>query len=169
MRACLLAVAWAMPASAADVTFDPDPAFVCDTLTVDVHIDASVTDLRGFTFVFDFDPTVVTPIAVVAGPLETAAACPNFFTWINAATIGDSIWVDAATLGCSVAGPGSIVRITFATVTHAASSALACRSGSMRDALNQPIPYVCHPGVVETCPGIGVDSAYWQTVKRLYR
>lgn len=169
LLACLFVAAAAVPVSGADVTFDPNPAFVCDTLTVDVNIDASVTDLRGFTFVFEFDPTVVAPIAVVAGPLETGAPCPSFFTWVNSAAIGDSIYVDGATLGCSVAGPGSIVRMTFVTVTHAASSALTCRSGSMRDALNQPIPYVCHPGIVETCPGIGVERQQWQTVKYLYR
>ena len=154
---------------AADVTFDPNPGFVCDTLLVNVKIDASVTDLRGFTFVFEFNPAAVTPIAVVAGPLETGAACGNFFQWINSAAIGDSIYVDGATLGCSVAGPGSIIQMTFATVAHAATSPLRCRSGAMRNALNQPIPYTCHAGTLQTCPGIAVEPQPWTRVKRLFR
>ena len=166
---CVVVAGATAPASGAEVTFAPNPGFVCDELDVDVTIDASVTDLRGFTFVFEFDPTVVIPIAVVAGPLETGASCSNFFTWINATAIGDSIYVDGATLGCSVAGPGSIVRITFATVSHAASSALTCRRGSMRDASNQAIPYTCQPGVLTTCSPIGVEKYRWQSVKSLYR
>jgi hypothetical protein len=154
---------------AADVTFDPSPGFVCDTLLVDVKIDASVTDLRGFTFVFEFNPAVVKPIAAVAGPLETGAACGNFFQWINAAAVGDSIYVDGATLGCSVAGPGSIIQLTFATLSHGATSSLQCRSGSMRNALNQDIPYTCHAGSLRTCPGIATEPQPWTRVKRLFR
>jgi hypothetical protein len=157
------------PASSAVVDFTPDPGFVCDTLDVDVNIDASVTDLRGFTFVFEFDPSVVLPIAASAGALESGAACGNFFTWVNAAAIGDSIHVDGATLGCSVAGPGSIVQLRFITVTHGATSPLTCRSGSMRNALNQEIPYTCSPGALDTCPGIGVEARPWTSVTRLYR
>ena len=123
----LLAAA-AGPAAGAVIDFTPNPGFVCDTLDVDVTIDASVTDLRGFTFTFEFDPSVVLPIDVSAGPLETGAACGNFFTWVNAAAIGDSIYVDGATLGCSVAGPGSIIQLRFITVTHGATSPLTCRS-----------------------------------------
>lgn len=159
----------AAPSWAGDVTFDPDPGFVCDTLAVDVLVDASVTDLRGFTFVFDFDASVVTPIAVGAGALVTGAGCPNFVQWINALAIGDSISVDGATLGCSVDGPGSIIQLTFATVTHNATSGLTCRSGSLRNSLNQPIPFTCHAGLLRTCPGIGVEPQPWTRVKRLYR
>jgi hypothetical protein len=154
---------------AADVTFDPNPGFVCDTLNVDVKIDASVTDLRGFTFVFEFNPAVVKPITAAAGPLETGAACGTFFQWINSGAVGDSIYVDGATLGCSVAGPGSIIQLTFATVTHGATSPLRCRSGSLRNALNQSIPYTCHEGLLRTCPGIGVEPQFWTGLKQLFR
>jgi hypothetical protein len=165
----VLAVLWPVALPAADLGFTPNPGFVCDTLTVDVTIDASVTDLRGFTFVFTFAPAAVHPIAVVAGPLVTGAACPNFLQWVNAAAIGDSIYVDGATLGCSVAGPGSIVQMTFARTTYNATSPIGCRSGSLRDALNQAIPYTCHVGLLKTCPAIGVAPQLWQQVKELYR
>jgi hypothetical protein len=167
----LLAAALLWPASGhtADLTFVPNPGFVCDTLVVDAQIDASVTDLRGFSFVFEFDPAVVTPVSVTAGPLVTGAACGNFFQWINSATVGDSIWVDGATLGCSVSGPGSIVRMKFALVTHSAVSPLSCRSGVMRDALNQSIPHTCYPGTLVTCPAIGTESVPWTRMKRVYR
>jgi hypothetical protein len=163
------ALLWPTSGRTADLTFVPNPGFVCDTLVVEAQIDASVTDLRGFSFVFEFDPAVVTPVSVVAGGLETGAACGHFFQWINSATIGDSIWVDGATLGCSVAGPGSIVRMKFALVTHGAVSPLSCRSGVMRDALNQSIPHTCHPGTLVTCPAIGVEPSPWTRVKRVYR
>jgi hypothetical protein len=152
----------------ADVQFDPPAGFVCDTLDVDVTIDGSVTDLRGSTFVFEFDPAVVVPIAVGPGALVTGAGCGNFFTWLNAAAIGDSIAVDGATLGCSVAGPGSIVRVRFARVAYAQTSPLECRRGAMRNSLNQPIPFTCHPGTLETCPAVAVTSRRWGFVKRLY-
>jgi hypothetical protein len=156
-------------ARAAEVGFLPNAGFVCDTLAVDVVIDAGLTDLRGFSLVFEFDPAVVAPIAVTAGGLETGAPCGAFFTWVNSAAVGDSVSVDGATLGCSVAGPGSIVRMTFVTVTHGGTSPLECRSGELRDSLNQPIPYVCHPGTLETCPAVGVETRRWDAMKRLYR
>jgi hypothetical protein len=167
----MLALAGAGPLAghAADLGFTPNPGFVCDTLTVDVTIDAAVTDLRGFTFVFTFAPAAVRPIAVTAGALVEGASCPNFLQWINAAAIGDSIYVDGATLGCSIDGPGSIVQLTFVRTTYNATSPINCRSGSLRDAMNQPIPYTCHAGFLRTCPAIGVTSLPWQQVKKLYR
>jgi hypothetical protein len=153
----------------ADITFQPSDGFVCDTLAVDVQVDASVSDLRGFSLVLEFDPTVVMPIAAVAGPLVTGAGCGYFFQWVNVAAVGDSIWIDGATLGCSVAGPGGIARITFVLADHGRTSPLGCLSGILRDGSNQTIPYVCHPATLETCPAIGVESWPWTQVKRRYR
>jgi len=167
--AVALALGWPVRTHAADVNFLPNPGFVCDTLVVNATIDASVTDLRGFSFILTFNPAAVQPIAVTAGSLITGAACPNVLQWVNAAAIGDSIYVDCATLGCSVAGPGNILSLKFVRVAHGATSPIQCRYGVLRDALNQSIPYTCHPGLLQTCPAIGVEQRVWTRVKRLYR
>lgn len=168
----LVSTGLALPAArchAADIHFVPNPGFVCDTLIVHATIDAGVTDLRGFSLVLTFNPAVVKPVAVTAGALVSGAPCGYFLQWLNAASIGDSIFVDAANLGCSAAGPGNILDIKFVLVAHGGTSPVQCRSGALRDALNQPIPYTCHPGVLETCSAIAVEQRPWTRMKRLYR
>ncbi|MFN0149136.1 MAG: cohesin domain-containing protein [bacterium] len=164
------ALAVSTDALGATLAFDPPSGvIVCDeTLTVDVTIDASVTDLRGFTLVFEFDPAIVAPVSATAGALVTGAGCPNFFTWLNAAAIGDSIAIDGATLGCSVAGAGSIAQLRFVG-TGIGTSALDCRSGSMRDSQNAEIPFTCVPGTIEYSCQTPVESETWGRVKALYR
>jgi len=157
-------------APCATVAFDPPSGvIVCDEiLNVDVTIDASVTDLRGFTLVLEFDPAFVAPISATAGALVTGAGCPNFFTWLNAAAIGDSIAIDGATLGCSVAGAGAIARLQFVG-TGIGSSALACRRGDMRDSQNAPISFTCTTGSIEHSCQNPVESRTWGRIKALYR
>lgn len=154
----------------ATIAFDPPGGeIVCDdTLAVDVTIDGTVADLRGFTFVFEFDPAIVAPVSATAGALVTGAGCPNFFVWLNAAAIGDSIALDGATLGCSVSGPGPIARLLFVGVGIGASG-LGCRSGAMRDSQNAPIPFDCAPGVITHSCLTPVEPATWGRVKALYR
>ena len=159
------------PASAVTVSFDPLHGYFVnnDTLTVDVTVDA-VADLRGFTFVFEFNPTIVRPVTVKAGPLVTGAACPNFFTWINSGAIGDSIDVDAALLGCSVAGPGRIIRTRWVGVSPGISP-LRCRAnrGAMRNSNNTPIPFSCDDGTIQYERPVEVEPIHWSRAKGLYR
>ena len=173
--AMLAAFAWfvcaAAPSAAAVVTFDPLNGVIigpADTLTVDVTVDAGATDLRGFTFVFEFDPLVVIPVSVVAGPLETGAPCPRFFTWQNETAVGDSIFADGATLGCSVSGPGAFVRMRFVGVQQGLSP-LRCRRGEFRDSQNQPIPHTCESGTILYLGPTPATPASWGVVKSLYR
>jgi hypothetical protein len=166
-----LANVLAKPASADIVTsFTPPNGSLClDTLTVDFNVDAGAIDLRGFTVVLEFDPAHVTPIAVTPGTLLTGAACPLFFSWINAAAVGDSIFVDAATLGCSTTGPGSIVRMQFVHGAVQGTSPLQCRSASFRNSLNQSLPYTCPAGsVAYSCP-VPATVPTWGSIKRNYR
>ncbi len=148
--------------------FTPPSAVFCDSLLVDVTVDATVTDLRGFTFVFEFDPAKIVPTSVRRGALLDGAPCSSFLQWINAGAIGDSIYVDGALLGCSVAGPGSILRLRFEGVAQGASP-LGCRRSTLRDALNQSIPHTC-PDATCTyhCP-IAIDEKAWTHLKRVYR
>jgi hypothetical protein len=147
----------------------PASGIFCDTLTVDVTVDASVSDLRGFTFVFEFDPTKIVPISVQRGPLVTGASCGSFFQWLNSAAIGDSIYADGALLGCSVNGPGSILRMKFVGVTQG-TSFLRCRSSTLRDSLNQNMPHTCpQVNVRYSCTPIAVERNRWTSLKRIYQ
>jgi hypothetical protein len=161
-----VAAATAQPAA---VTFDPDDAaFTCeDTLTIAVHIDAAVTDLRGYSLVLAFASDVIAPLNVEPGELLVDAGCPYFFTWLNPAA-EDSLAVDAATLGCSVCGPGEIMRIEFAGVADG-NTILSCGSGRLRDGDNEAIVHVCgEAAILFTCP-IAQQRYGWGTVKAWYR
>ena len=166
---CLLIIQLAVVVteSQAALGFDPLNGIIVDTLVVSVTIDASVSDLHGFSMVLEFDPSIVIPIAVSAGDLIDGAVCPNFLSWLNATAIGDSIAVDGATLGCAVAGPGDIIDITFLGVGFGISP-LECRRSELRNSLNVGIPHTCPDGTISRTL-IGLESKPWAAVKRLYR
>jgi hypothetical protein len=154
----------------ATVTFDPlNGVFTGnDTLTVQVTVDAGAVDLRGFTMVLEFDPSIVTPVSIEAGSLVTGAACTHFFTWLNSAAIGDSLDIDAATLGCSIDGPGNIVEMKFVGEALGISP-VACRSVELRDSKNQTIPSTCIDGTIEYQLVIAVEENTWGRIKAGYR
>ena len=162
-----LFLATSAPGTHAALGFDPLHGVVTDTLVVSVTIDASVTDLRGFTFTLEFDPSIVMPIAVNAGGLVASAGCPNVLVWMNAASIGDSIVVDGATLGCSVAGPGAIVDITFVGVGFGISP-LECQRSELRDSLNMSVSHICPDGTL-TRAVVAIEGVKWAQFKRLFR
>jgi hypothetical protein len=159
------------PVTAATLSFSPlnGSTTIGDTLTVQVTIDAvGPDDLQGFSFVLEFDPTVVSPASVGTGALVDSASCPNFFTWLNAAAVGDSIAVDVATLGCSVAGPGDLVELQFVGV-NVGTSPLQWRSVTLRDSLNVNIPTTCVDGTIDVQMAISVASRTWGRIKSDYR
>jgi hypothetical protein len=140
------------------------------TIVVSVTVDEEAVDLRGFSFVFEFDPSIVTPLAVSPGALLTGASCEHYFQWLNADAVGDSIAVDAAMLGCSVAGPGAIIDFEFGGVDeHYGTSPLRCRRGTMRDSNNDEIPFTCQEGTIDFTAPIPVESSTWSQIKSLYR
>lgn len=164
-----LIVSFAMPSEAGTVSFNRVGSFApCDTITLDVLVDDDVNDLRGFSFVFVFDPSIVMPISVEPGALVEGASCPNFLTWPNETTIGDSIWVDGVALGCSVDGPGSFIQIRFVGVNDGVST-IECRSGSLRDSENQEIPFTCVQGSIEANCNTATEPMHWGRIKALYR
>lgn len=156
-----------VPAAQAELSFDPLNGVLLDTLVVSVTVDGSITDLRGFSWALEFDPSIAVPVAVNAGDLLSGAACPDFVTWLNAASIGDSIVVDGATLGCSVDGPGAIVDITFVGVGFGISP-LHWRRSELRDSLNAPIAHLCTDGSLIRSP-VTVEAVPWSRLKRWYR
>lgn len=152
------------------IFFNPeDGSFGCgETHTVDLLIESSITDLRGFSLVLEFDPTFIQPLSVTAGSLVTGAACPNFFLWINPTPGLDNIAVDGATLGCSVGGPGSIISITFEGYMQGIST-LGCREGLLREGDNAPIPFDCVETTVDyRCP-VANEKTSWGSMKVGYR
>ncbi|PJA76337.1 hypothetical protein CO151_03255 [bacterium CG_4_9_14_3_um_filter_65_15] len=144
-------------------------SFDCgETFTLDLMVDAQTIDLHGSSVVLEFNDAILAPLAVQPGALVTGAACPYFFDWTNASAIGDSIAVDLANLGCSVEGPGSILRVTFEGSVSGVS-AVDCRSGILRDSLNQDIPYTCTGAEVNYLCPIADDPQAWGSLKALYR
>ncbi|MFH1843760.1 MAG: cohesin domain-containing protein [bacterium] len=168
----LLVVGIVSPALGQDavLSFDPDDGVfeTCDSLVVNLLIDDTITDLRGFSIVLEFDSAVVEPTTVTAGALLSGAACDNFLYWINYCSIADSISVDGATLGCSVSGPGAIVRMVF-LLKGIGVSPLSVRQSRLRTGLNQPIPHTCEEATMTSnCPV--ADTRYrWGQVKAMYR
>jgi hypothetical protein len=155
-----------VPTAQAELSFDPLYGVILDTLVVSVTVDASITDLHGFSWALEFDPSIVMPVAVSAGSLVTNAACPDFITWLNATSVGDSIVVDGATLGCAVDGPGAIVDITFIGVGFGVSP-LYWRRSDLRDSLNMSIPHLCTDGTITRSP-VAVEAVPWGRFKHWY-
>lgn len=137
------------------------------TWVVDVVVDAGATDLRGSSLVIEFDDDVIRPLAVEAGALVTGAACPNFAWWFGPAA-ADSVAFDVATLGCSVAGPGSIARITFEG--HAGGTTpITLRRGDLRDGLNAAIPFTALGAEVQYDCAVADERETWGSLKSRYR
>lgn len=152
------------------LSFAPLHSTFCDTATVDVTVDGAAADLRGFSLVFEFDPTIVQPISVARGALMTGAPCGSFLSWLNIAAVGDSIAVDGATLGCSMTGPGSILRFRFVPGAFTGTSPLRCRHGLLRDSLNQPVAFTSVAGsLMHPCVPIEVAPHTWSRVKTHFR
>lgn len=171
MAGVCLATLFAAPAPGQPVqlTFDPDDGqFDCwEGATIDIVIDGAATDLRGFSLVIEFDPTVIEPLAVSAGSLMTGAGCDHFLMWLNETAPGDSIYVDGATLGCSMSGPGTIFQIYFIGIEKG-TSYLRCRHGLMRTGLNEPIAFDCVETTITYVCQIPAARRTWGCVKALY-
>ncbi len=165
--ACGLATAG--PAHAATLTLvPPSGEFHCgNTWTIDVVLDAATTDLRGFSLVLEYDNAIITPYAVTAGSLVTAAACPSFLNWVGPAS-ATSLQVDVASLGCSASGPGAIVSIVFAGESSGTST-IGIRSGLLRDGTNTPIAFTSNVVTVQYDCAVPVEGLRWGALKAGYR
>jgi len=154
----------------ADVlSFDPQHGTFggTDTLVVSVVVDDSFTDIRGLSFVFEFDPAVVSIESVTAGQLFRDSPCDEFIEWRNEAAVGDSIAVDIAGLGCSVAGPGALLDFRFTGVV-VGTSPIACRSGTIRNAVNEDLPFTCLEGTIDYVKAVPVERASWASIRQRY-
>lgn len=169
----LLCAAWgligAATAPAATVTLVPSTGeFHCgNTWTIDVVLDGATTDLRGFSLVFAYDNSIITPYAVSVGGLVMGATCPNFLNWVGPAT-ADNLKVDVANLGCSVSGPGTILSIVFEGES-VGTSGISVREGEMRDGTNTPIAFTSNAVTVHYDCAVPVDEASWGALKAFYR
>ena len=163
----LLAAAPALPQATLSIV-PVSGQFQCgETWAIDVMVDALATDLRGSSLVVQYDNNVIRPLAVTAGALVTGAACPHFAWWFGPAD-ADSVAFDVATLGCSVAGPGSIARITFEG--HAGgTTAISLRRADLRTGANAPIPYTALAAQVQYDCAVADRRETWGSLKALYR
>ena len=127
------------------MSFDPLFEVIgCDeTLTVEVMIDDTVEELAGFSLTFEFDPGVLVPLSAEPGALLTGAGCSNFFRWLNPEPGASTVEIDAGLLSCVVAGPGSILRLTFAGAVSGTSPLTCLEDGRVRDSSNHEIPFRC--------------------------
>jgi hypothetical protein len=158
-------------AQSAIVSFDPaQSSIVCgEAGTIEVYIDDSIDDLRGFSMILAFDPELITPVTVEAGSLVTGAGCPHSLFWVNPDGTG-TIEVDGAMLGCSIQGPGAILSIVFEAAEGVeGDTALTCQSLSLRDSQNVDIPAECSAATIEVTCAVNTHQAVWGTVKSLFR
>ena len=170
--ALVLAVVFvARPSQAAtNLTFVPEVEILdCENAwAIDVWVDAAAVDLRGFSLVIEFDPSLVRPVGVEAGQLFLDAPCEPVVSWNNETDIGDSVFVDIAGLGCSVAGPGPVARVYMAGLDDG-TTPLVVRSVILRDSANQPIAATSTPSEITiSCP-VPLSDRSWTTIKEAYR
>ncbi len=170
--AVLALVLGALPASAQNpnLYLTPDSGgFSCGGIyALDLMIDDTITDLQGASLELVFDDYILTPLTVSAGALINGASCPHYANWTNEGAGGSTITVDIATLGCSVAGPGSILHLTFEGY-HKGTSTVNCASGVLRDSNNQDIPYTCGEASIYYDCVVDDQAQAWGAVKAVYR
>jgi hypothetical protein len=164
--AAFLLVTAALPAGAG-LTFSCDPpscAFVGpDTLDAYIGVDASVTDLQGFSLLLEYDPTIITPVAFELTGLTTGACFFSFFP----SAAGSTIALDGAGLGCSVDGPGNLLRIRFVGANEGYSP-LVCLSSILRDPQNQEIAHTCPGTTIQYTNPVPVERTSWSLIKTRY-
>jgi hypothetical protein len=161
--AVLAGASWSSAQTVVDLSPAAGTVDCAGILYVDVTVDNTLTDLRGFSFTFGFDPTVVTPVSVAVGDLLAGAACQPFLRWNNETSFVNTIEVDGSLLGCSAAGPGAIIRIGFAPGPNRGPGALTMVSGRLRDSVNNELAFVPPAGTVENVcntPPVANPDAY---------
>lgn len=164
--AALMLAAAALPASAG-LTFTCDPtscAFAgSDTMDVYIGIDGTVTDMQGFSLTLEYDPSIVTPVAMELAGLTTGSCFFSFFP----SAAGSTIALDGAGLGCSVDGPGALVRLRFVGVSDGISP-LTCQQSLLRDSQNAPITHTCPGTAIEYVNAVPVERTSWSLIKSRY-
>jgi hypothetical protein len=162
-------------ADVVQVTFDPTVTLIeqGSLFLVQVAVDAEATDLRGFSFGFSFDSTVIEPVSVTPGSLLLGAGCPLFLQDLTEVSAADSLWFDGASLGCSMVGPGSLVEIQFVAVavdSIPVDTPLTWWKCILRDGSNANIDHDCADGLVTVIPGpIAVEPRSWAAIKSEFR
>jgi hypothetical protein len=133
------------PALGVNLGFDPPQAtFVgSQNQTVWLTVDG-IEDLLGLGLSLTYDPTVVDPTGVVAGPLFDEAPCSSFLDWSIEDGAPGTLVVDLALLGCTVAGPGGLLGVTFEGVASGTTALVV--GGTLRDSLGEPIPFEAENG-----------------------
>ncbi|MBD3222611.1 hypothetical protein GF314_15355 [bacterium] len=158
-----------VPEITSALAFTPDPAYTDETGTVEVCLELTdVADFLGMSVEFGFDPMIVVPTAVTAGPALEGFGCDYYLTWVDAGEIVDSVQIDTALLGCSGPVDGSLVCITFEGVDPG-ESPLTWLAVDVRSSDNAPVPVNTTDGTIVYDQAIATETASLSTIKSRFR
>ena len=142
-------LALVLPGSAlADIPFsvEPDTSYVApdSVFVLDLFVDAGSADFNAYETTVTFDPGALefletTPVSLQEGPLMTGACGTR---WHRFDEVGGTITLTHALLcaGVSVAGPGTVYRLTFKALTPGVETWVEIQEAVFADAGVQITP-----------------------------
>jgi hypothetical protein len=144
----LLALIRPLAAQSLELVVDPRVCEPDEIITVEVHVDAAVADLRGYTLDLHYNRDRMSVFSILEGGLMLAHT-PTFFYWEDSGSNGSSVLhVDHAILGgtAGATGPGVLCTMLF----RAESCGVApvwVDAVQFRDLDNDPLPVSVGPAV----------------------
>ncbi len=152
-----------------DIRFEPDNVLFEEDSTCEICIDLEgVTDFMGLSVEFQFDPSVIWPLAVFSGDTLDDTGCPYFLDWINTGSVVDTVEIDLALLGCSADVDGPMICLTFQGVAFG-ESPLTWLDVLVRDSENNSILVNWHDGMVSYNSAVDVVPVNFGELKSIYR
>lgn len=158
-----------LPEISANLAFDPETLFLDQTGQGQVCLTlAEVADFLGMSVSIGFDPAVIAPVAVTAGPALVAFGCDYYLDWVNADDFTDSIQIDLALLGCHGPADGAMVCLSLEGVAMG-ESPLTWLAVDIRDSDNLPVLVDTTPGTVVFDDAIATIPTSLSTIKARFR
>lgn len=158
-----------VPEITSALAFTPDPAYTDETGSAQICLELTdVDDFLGMSVEFGFDPMIVAPMAVSAGPALEGFGCDYYLTWVNAGEFVDSVQIDTALLGCSGPVNGSLVCVSFEGIDPG-ESPLTWLAVDVRDSDNAPVPVITAEGAIIYDQAIVTENTSLSTIKSRFR
>jgi len=153
----------------ANLRFQPENVLFEEDGTCEICLNLeNVDDFLGMSVNFQFDPTILLPVSVEAGPALSAAGCPFYLDWLNQGSVDGTVGVDVALLGCHVPMDGDVICITFQGQSYGTTS-LDWLNVQVRDGENNPVPVNLFGGEVLYDPVVWVEPVEMGDLKARYR
>jgi hypothetical protein len=161
-----------LPARAHAVTVSVSPADTTvlrgDTFTIRLTIDA-FPDLKAYQLIHHFNPAVLQYQGPTAGDVLTGNGNPYVVSPIaDVSAPVDTAWTDCAQLVNSTSGPGVLLYLTF-KATDFGISPIECLGVDLRDSLNNTTIPLCASGIVRVVGPVPVARHSWGHLKQAYR